>query len=59
MNASNSPGDIFIGSPPSLARRSFISGEAMHMSPEQFDAFLRKENAVLGKVMRDAGVKPQ
>src|SRR5258706_5572094 len=27
-NASNCPGDIFIGSPPSLARRSFMSGDA-------------------------------
>ena len=29
------------------------------MSPEQFDAFIRKEHAVLGRLMRDAGATPQ
>jgi tripartite-type tricarboxylate transporter receptor subunit TctC len=29
------------------------------MSPQQFDAFLKEEYAVLGEVMRAAGVKAQ
>jgi tripartite-type tricarboxylate transporter receptor subunit TctC len=48
-----------LASPEMKERLANLGGEAMHMSPEQFDQFLRKENGVLGKVMRDAGVKPQ
>ena len=48
-----------LASPEMRERLANLGGEAMHMTPEQFDLFLRKENAVLGKVMRDAGVKPQ
>lgn len=40
-------------------RLAKLGGTAMRMKPDQFDAFIRKEHAVLGKVMRDAGAKPQ
>ena len=40
-------------------RLAKLGSEPMRMSPEQFDAFIRKEHAVLGRVMRDAGAKPQ
>ena len=48
-----------LAAPDMKERLANLGGEAMSMSPEQFDQFLRKENAVLGKVMRDAGVQPQ
>jgi len=48
-----------LASPDMKERLGNLGGEPMQMSLEQFDAFLRKEHAVLGKVMRDAGVKPQ
>jgi tripartite-type tricarboxylate transporter receptor subunit TctC len=40
-------------------RLARLGAEPMTMSPERFDAFMRKEHAVLGKIMRDAGAKPQ
>ena len=40
-------------------RLAKLGGEAMKMSPERFDAFMRKEHAVLGRLMRDAGATPQ
>jgi len=33
--------------------------EPMMMNPAQFDAFIRREHDELGKVLRDAGTKPQ
>ena len=40
-------------------RLAKLGGEPMKMSPGEFDAFMRKEHAVLGQLMRDAGAKPQ
>jgi tripartite-type tricarboxylate transporter receptor subunit TctC len=40
-------------------RLAKLGAEPMVMSPEQFDAFLRDEHALLGEVMRAAGVKAQ
>src|SRR5262245_12363413 len=48
-----------LASPDMKERLHSLGGEAMNMWPEQLEAVLRKENAVLGKVMRDAGVQPQ
>ncbi|HXM80866.1 MAG TPA: tripartite tricarboxylate transporter substrate-binding protein, partial [Burkholderiales bacterium] len=36
-----------------------LGGEPMSMNAGQFDAFIRQEYEVLGKVMRDAGAVPQ
>jgi tripartite-type tricarboxylate transporter receptor subunit TctC len=48
-----------LASPEMKDRLAKLGGEAMKMSPEQFDAFMRKEHAVLGRLMRDAGAQPQ
>ena len=40
-------------------RLASLGAEPMSMKPEQFDAFIRREYETLGKVMRDAGVKPE
>jgi tripartite-type tricarboxylate transporter receptor subunit TctC len=40
-------------------RLAKLGAEPMTMSPQQFDAFLKEEYAVLGEVMRAAGVKAQ
>jgi tripartite-type tricarboxylate transporter receptor subunit TctC len=46
-------------SPETAERLAKLGGEPMLMAPAQFDAFIRKEYETLGKVMRDAGAKPQ
>ena len=48
-----------LASPEIKDRLAKLGGEPMKMSPDQFEAFLRKEHAVLGQLMRDAGAKPQ
>jgi tripartite-type tricarboxylate transporter receptor subunit TctC len=48
-----------LASPEMKDRLAKLGGEPMKMSPEQYDAFMRKEHDVLGQVMRDAGAKPQ
>ena len=48
-----------LASPDMKDRLAKLGGEAMQMSPERFDAFMRKEHAVLGRLMRDAGATPQ
>jgi tripartite-type tricarboxylate transporter receptor subunit TctC len=48
-----------LASPDMRDRLAKLGGEAMKMSPGQFEAFIRKEHAVLGQLMRDAGAKPQ
>jgi len=40
-------------------RLAKLGTEAMSMSPAESDAFIRREYEVLGKIMRDAGAKPQ
>jgi tripartite-type tricarboxylate transporter receptor subunit TctC len=40
-------------------RLAKLGTEAMSMSPSESDAFIRREYQVLGKIMRDAGAKPQ
>jgi tripartite-type tricarboxylate transporter receptor subunit TctC len=45
--------------PEMVERLAKLGSEPMFMSPQQFDAFIRQEHTVLGKVMRDAGAKPQ
>ena len=42
-----------------VARLDKLGTEPMLMSPAEADAFIRSEYEVLGKVMRDAGLKPQ
>ncbi len=46
-------------SPEMIERLAKLGGEPMSMSAPQFDAFIGQEYEVLGKVMRDAGAKPQ
>jgi tripartite-type tricarboxylate transporter receptor subunit TctC len=46
-------------SPETAERLAKLGSEPMPMAPEQFDAFIRKEYEVLGKIMRDAGAQPQ
>jgi tripartite-type tricarboxylate transporter receptor subunit TctC len=46
-------------SPDSKERLANLGSEPMSMKPERFDAFLRQEYDVLGKIMRDAGAQPQ
>jgi tripartite-type tricarboxylate transporter receptor subunit TctC len=48
-----------LGAPDMKERLANLGNEAMFMSPQQFDAFLKEEYAVLGEVMRAAGVKAQ
>jgi tripartite-type tricarboxylate transporter receptor subunit TctC len=40
-------------------RLAKLGAEPMIMAPAAFDAFIREQHDVLGKVMRDAGAKPQ
>jgi len=40
-------------------RLAKLGTEAMSMTPAESDAFIRREYQVLGKIMRDAGAKPQ
>jgi tripartite-type tricarboxylate transporter receptor subunit TctC len=40
-------------------RLAKLGTEPMAMTPAESDAFIRREHEVLGKVMRDAGAKPQ
>jgi tripartite-type tricarboxylate transporter receptor subunit TctC len=42
-----------------IERLAKLGAEPMSMDPAEFDAFIRREHEVLGKVMRDAGAKPQ
>ncbi|MNC86913.1 Tripartite tricarboxylate transporter family receptor [compost metagenome] len=42
-----------------IARLDKLGTEPMQLSPAEADAFIRSEYEVLGKVMRDAGLKPQ
>jgi tripartite-type tricarboxylate transporter receptor subunit TctC len=48
-----------LASPDMKDRLAKLGGEPMKMSPERFDAFIRKEHAVLGRLMREAGATPQ
>jgi tripartite-type tricarboxylate transporter receptor subunit TctC len=48
-----------LATPDLKERLANLGNDAMFMSPSQFDAFLREEHAVLGEVMRAAGVKAQ
>jgi tripartite-type tricarboxylate transporter receptor subunit TctC len=45
--------------PDMVERLAKLGAEPMSMSPVEFDAFIRKEHDELGKVMREAGAKPQ
>jgi tripartite-type tricarboxylate transporter receptor subunit TctC len=46
-------------SPDMVDRLAKLGAEPMSMNPVEFDAFIRKEHDELGKVMREAGAKPQ
>lgn len=48
-----------LASPEMKDRLAKLGGDPMKMSPEQYDAFMRKEHDVLGQLMRDAGATPQ
>ena len=48
-----------LGAPDMQERLAKLGAEAMTMSPEQFNDFLKQEYAVLGEVMRASGVKAQ
>ena len=41
------------------ARLAKLGAEPMSMKPAEFDRFIRREHDELGKLMRDAGAKPQ
>ena len=45
--------------PDVIERLAKLGAEPMLMNPAQFDAFIRREHDELGKVLRDAGTKPQ
>jgi tripartite-type tricarboxylate transporter receptor subunit TctC len=45
--------------PEMIDRLAKLGAEPMSMSPADFDRFIRTEHDELGKVMRDAGAKPQ
>jgi tripartite-type tricarboxylate transporter receptor subunit TctC len=45
--------------PEVIERLAKLGAEPMAMHPAEFDAFIRREHEVLGKLMRDAGAKPQ
>jgi tripartite-type tricarboxylate transporter receptor subunit TctC len=55
----NSEVNRALGTPEMKERLAKLGSEPMSMSAEQFDAFMREEHAILGKVMRDSGAKPQ
>jgi len=42
-----------------IARLAKLGAEPMSMKPAEFDRFIRREHDQLGKLMRDAGAKPQ
>ena len=45
--------------PEVIDRLAKLGAEPMSMTPTEFDAFIRREHDELGKIMRDAGAKPQ
>ena len=45
--------------PETIDRLAKLGAEPMSMTPAEFDAFIRHEHDELGKIMRDAGAKPQ
>jgi len=45
--------------PEMVDRLAKLGAEPMSMTPAEFDAFIRHEHDELGKIMRDAGAKPQ
>ena len=45
--------------PEVIDRLAKLGAEPMSMTPAEFDAFIRHEHDELGKIMRDAGAKPQ
>jgi tripartite-type tricarboxylate transporter receptor subunit TctC len=45
--------------PEVVDRLAKLGAEPMSMTPAEFDAFIRREHDELGKIMRDAGAKPQ
>ena len=48
-----------LSAPDTVARLAKLGAEPMSMNPAEFDAFIRREHDELGKIMRDAGAKPQ
>ncbi len=48
-----------LGAPDMRERLAKLGAEAMTMTPEQFNDFLKQEHANLGEVMRASGVKAQ
>src|SRR5262245_27343579 len=48
-----------LAAPEMKERLANLGNEALFMSPDQFDAFLKEEYTVLGEVMRASGVKAQ
>ena len=48
-----------LSAPDTVERLARLGAEPMNMNPAEFDAFIRKEHDELGKIMRDAGAKPQ
>jgi tripartite-type tricarboxylate transporter receptor subunit TctC len=59
LNRLNAEVQKALASPDLKERLANLGNEAMFMSPAEFDAFLKEEYAVLGEVMRAAGVKAQ
>src|SRR3954467_625773 len=48
-----------LASPDMKDRLAKLGGEPMKMSPERFDAFIRKEHAGVGRLMLEAAATPQ
>jgi tripartite-type tricarboxylate transporter receptor subunit TctC len=59
LNRLNSEIQKALQAPDMKERLDKLGAEAMSMTPEQFDAFLREEYTTLGQMMRAAGVKAQ
>jgi tripartite-type tricarboxylate transporter receptor subunit TctC len=51
--------DRALKSPEMMDRLAKLGAEPMSMTPGAFDAFIRQEHDELGRVMREAGAKPQ
>jgi tripartite-type tricarboxylate transporter receptor subunit TctC len=51
--------DRALRTPDMIDKLAKLGAEPMSMNPAAFDAFIRREHDELGRVMRDAGAKPQ
>jgi len=59
INKLNAEINRALQAPGMIDRLGKLGSEPMSMTPERYDSFMRQEYDALGKVMRDAGAKPQ